>query len=869
MSWIQRFSNVFRQRRLDREIEEEFASHIEEALDRGSSIEEARKAFGNPLRHREYSRDVRLLPWLDSLTSDIVFGWRQLRKRRVTSAAAILSLALALGATTAVFRLVDAVLLRTLPVAEPDRLSYLATSFVDREGRPDYSDDFDYPTFRRYAAVLQDRADLMVVGMAARQDALLPLGSEPERINRQFVSGNVFGVFGLRPALGRLLAPYDDLTPGGHPVAVLSYDFWTRRFAQDPNILGKTFRIGSDRFEIVGVGPKGFIGTEPGDLTDIFIPAMMNTQAINSPGWSWFRIWMRPKPGWTADQVRQVLQGGFLPEQLEQKQRLLLLPAAAGASNLQRQYRRPLLILTLLVVMVLLVACANVGNLMAAQAAARAREMALRVSIGAGRSRLIQLVLVESALLAAAASALGALFAGWSAPLVVSMLRMPEDPVRLVLHAGWRELGFGIALAFFVTLLFGLAPALRASAVQPASALKGGDNPHTRRRLTNALLAAQITFCVLVQFIAGLFVATFQRLSTRPLGFSAEHVLAMDVSARGEQPLASWMRVADELRQTPGVEVVSLAGWPLLSGNGWTASVQVPGRPVEARSPYFLDVSPGFLGTMRIALLDGRDFRLGDNSLASGPGKSLPSVGIVNEAFARAYFDGRNPVGRWLDVSRDKDRSTPLQIIGYVRDAAYRNLREPIRPTVYVPHGARPTNSTFLVRTTDDPLALAGVLRRRISEAGPEFRVRTIQPQSNFVRWHLLRERLLAALSGFFAIVALVLAAIGLYGVLHHSVTVRQREIGIRMALGARPVNVVQRVTGAAVGVVCVGLTLGSAAGIAAGRLVQALLYDVKATDPEAFAIPALILLAAAFLAALPPALRAARIDPARTLHSE
>ncbi len=428
MSWTKRFCNVFRQRRLNRELEEEFAAHIEEAIERGSSAEEARKAFGNVLQHREYSRDVRLLPWLDSLASDIVFGWRQLNKRRATSAAAVLSLALALGATTAVFRLVDAVLLRALPVAEPERLSYLATSFIDREGRPDYSDDFDYPTFRRYRDLVKDRADLMVVGMAARQDALLPSGGEPERINRQFVSGNVFGVFGLQPTLGRLLAPYDDLTPGGHPVAVLSYDFWTRRFARDPNILGKTFRIGNDRFEIVGVGPKGFIGTEPGELTDIFFPAMMNAQAINSPGWSWFRIWMRPRPGRTAEQVRQILQAGFLREQLEQGQRLLLLPAAAGASNLQRQYRRPLLILALLVVLVLLVACANAGNLLTAQAAARAREMALRVSIGAGRWRLIQLVLVESALLAAAASALGALFAGWSAPLVVSMLRMPEDP---------------------------------------------------------------------------------------------------------------------------------------------------------------------------------------------------------------------------------------------------------------------------------------------------------------------------------------------------------------------------------------------------------------------------------------------------------
>src|SRR6266511_1754861 len=415
MSWITHFANLFRQRRLHDELEEELASHIDEAVERSRSAAEARRAFGGALRYREQSRDLKLLPWLDALASDVVFGWRQRNKRRAASAA-----------TTAVFRLVDAVLLRTLPVAEPERLSFLTTRLIDREGRPDYRDDFDYPTFRKYRDLVADRADLMVVGIAARQDAMFPSSDEPEKIKRQFVSGNVFGVFGLQPALGRLLTPHDDATPGAHPVAVLTYEFWTRRFSRDPNVVGKNFRIGNDRFEIVGVAPKGFIGTEPGELTDVFVPAMMNAQAINSPGWSWFRIWMRPKPGWTPEQVRQPLQAEFLRDHEERvksfdadtprqvidrymSQILALMPAAEGASDLQKQYRRPLLILGVLVALVLLVASVNVGNLQTAQAAARAREMALRVSIGAGRWRLIQLVLVESALHAGLASALGAL----------------------------------------------------------------------------------------------------------------------------------------------------------------------------------------------------------------------------------------------------------------------------------------------------------------------------------------------------------------------------------------------------------------------------------------------------------------------------
>ena len=886
MSWITHFANLFRQRRLHDELEEELASHIDEAVERGRSAAEARRAFGGALRYREQSRDLKLLPWLDALASDVVFGWRQLNKRRAASAAAILSLALAIGATTAVFRLVDAVLLRTLPVAEPERLSFLTTRLIDREGRPDYRDDFDYPTFRKYRDLVADRADLMVVGIAARQDAMFPSSDEPEKIKRQFVSGNVFGVFGLQPALGRLLTPHDDATPGAHPVAVLTYEFWTRRFSRDPNVVGKNFRIGNDRFEIVGVAPKGFIGTEPGELTDVFVPAMMNAQAINSPGWSWFRIWMRPKPGWTPEQVRQPLQAEFLRDHEERvksfdadtprqvidrymSQILALMPAAEGASDLQKQYRGPLLILGVLVALVLLVASVNVGNLQTAQAAARAREMALRVSIGAGRWRLIQLVLVESALLAALASALGALFASWTAPFIISMLRMPEDPVRIVLNAGWREVAFGVALALFVTLLFGLAPALRASAVSPVNALKGGEDPHSRRPLMNGLLAAQMAFCVLVQFVAGLFVTTFQRLSTRPLGFSHEHVLAMGVSARTEHPVGTWMQAAEELRQTPGVEAVSLAIWPLLSGNGWTSNVRAPGHPIEARSPYFLGVSAGFIETMRIALLDGRDFRPGDTGpRLSGPGKPVPGVGIVNEAFARTYFDGQNPVGKRVDVSQEKDALAPMEIVGYVHDAAYRDLRERIRPTVYVPLGAR-SSSTFLVRTAGNPMALASVLRRRVSETRSDFRVRTIQPQSNFVRWHLLRERLLAALSSFFAIVALVLAAVGLYGVLNYSVTQRLREIGIRMALGASSAQVVRRVTAGLMGMVGLGLLIGLAGGVACGRFVEGLLFDVKSTDPGAVVAPLLTLLGAALLSAVPPAIRAVQVDPAQILRSE
>ncbi|HEV3199378.1 MAG TPA: ABC transporter permease [Bryobacteraceae bacterium] len=888
MSWTRRFANLFRQGRLNDELEEELASHVEEAMERGRSAAEVRQAFGTALYYREQSRDIKLLPWLDALVSDIVFGWRQLNKHRAISAAAIISLALAVGATTASYRLVDAVLLRPLPIAHPERVSFLAYTFIDHDGRPDYHDDFDYPTFRQYRETVADRADLMVVGHPTRQDATLGTAEGPEPFFRQYVSGNVFGVFGLQPAIGRLLTPNDDVTPGGHPVAVLSHDYWTRRFGRDPKIVGQSFRYNNARYEIVGVAPKGFTGTEPGFITDVFIPAMMNAQAINSHGWMWFRIWARPKAGVAPEQIRQPLQAVFTNANRENvknfrsdtpkseidqylSESILLFPAGSGASGMQKNYRRPLLILACLVALVLVVACANVGNLLAAQAMARAREMALRISIGAGRWRLIQLVLVESALLAVLASAAGALFSWWSAPFVVSMLAPPEDPVRLILGADWRALAFGVALTVLVALGFGLAPALRASSVKPASALKGGDDSLSRRGVMHPLIAVQMALCVLVLFVAGLFVTTFQRLSNHPLGFSHERVLAMETFSSGKkQPPEIWMQVAERLRQTPGVESIALSGWTLLTGNNWTSTVRVPNRAAEPRSPYFLEVSPGFFETMGIGLVDGRDFRPGDASPAVIFGQEQPvaGVGIVNEAFARTYFDGQNPVGRSAQVSQGKYPAVQMQVVGYVRDAAYSLVREPVRPTVYVPIQEK-DGATFVIRTAGDPRALAPELRRAPQESRPDFRVRNIDFQSALVRRQMIRERLLATLSFFFGVVALVLAVIGLYGVLNYSVIQQRREIGIRMALGARSGHVVGRVTTGMLAMVSLGSAIGLAGGLASGRFVEALLFEVKATDLGIVVVPLLTLLGAAVLAAVPPVIRAVRIDPAQTLRSE
>jgi predicted permease len=473
--------------------------------------------------------DQRAFPWVDALIGDVRYGWRQILRYRTGSAAAILSLGIAIGAAMAAFQLVDAVLLRSLPVADPARLFMAALGGSNANGDERYRDDFDYPEFREYSEASRDVADVLLVGMSGRTQVIFEGATEPERLYRQFVSGNVFPILGLLPATGRLLGVADDVTPGAHPVAVLSYDFWTRRFANDPAVVGRRFRNGASTFQIVGVAPKGFTGTEPGTLTDLFVPSTMNVQALNSSGWSWFRIWVRPKAGVTPEAVRQALQARLTARNAEHartlpadaagasrdallSERLNLIPAGGGTSGLQRTFRGPLFVLAALVTLVLLIACGNVANILATRTLARSRELALRVSIGAGRARLAQMLLVESLVLASLAGAVGLVFAAWSAPFVVSLLAVPEDPVRVVLGADLRTAVFGLALIVSVTCALGLAPVLRASAMRPASALKGTGEAGSHRRLTRSLVTMQVAFSVFVLFVAVLFSTTFARL---------------------------------------------------------------------------------------------------------------------------------------------------------------------------------------------------------------------------------------------------------------------------------------------------------------------------------------------------------------------
>ena len=884
MSIWSRISNLFRGNRVDREIDEELESHIAEAVANGRDPDEARRAFGSPLRHREASRDALLIGWLDSLRADTIFGLRQLRKSKITSLAAVLSLALAIGSCMAAFRLIDAVLFRPLPVTNADRLYEVSRHAVFNNESFTY-DAWSYPLFQTMRAAVKDEAELVAISNAEPEDLTYKSDQEMERAQIQYVCGWMFPTFGLRAKLGRLLSENDNLQPGAHPYAVLSQGYWEHRFGEDPKIVGRTFRLGNRVYEIVGVVDGKFTGTEPGTMVDIFVPVMMHP-GVSANDWSWHRTLATVKPGAAVEPLRAKLEtvtrafeeqrmngamAGMPKEALDafRNQRVLLEPAASGASELRTDTRRPLTILGVLVVLVLLIACANVANLMTAQASARARELALRISIGGGRWRLVQLVLVQSACLALLAAALGSLFAWWAAPFVVGMINPPENPARLFLPADWRVLGFGLAIALAVALLFGLLPALRASTVNPVTALKGGEDPRARRRLMHGLIGAQVAFCFLVLFVAGLFVTTFERLSHESTGFSADRVLVVDTVTKQPQPLVYWNQLLEQLRHRQGIEAVGMSDAPLLGGGNWNNFISVDGLPSNGIITYMRRVSPGWIDALRIPLADGRDFL---------PQDSQPGSALVNQAFTNVYFNGKSPVGRPFDIVFSGNFRLHFQAVGMIGNVRYQDLRQPFVPQVYLPFRITRENgepqevggANLLVRATNpNPLVLSQFLRDEIPRLRPEFRVSRIRTQLEINQSHTVRERLLATLAVFFSVVALLLAGVGLYGMLHYYVLQRRREIGIRIAVGAGVANIARIVTIDVFIALAIGSAAGLALGVASARFMASLFYQVKATDPPMLIVPAVILALVAVLAAIPAVIRASRVDPASMLRVE
>jgi predicted permease len=888
MSLLSRIRNAVRPHRLERDLDEEQRFHLEaRAADyarAGQPPEDAARAarlrFGNALHLREMSRSARLVPWLDSLVRDIRFGVRMLGKNRAVTTTALLSLALAIGACTAAFSLVDALILRPLPVRDPKSL------FVVTYRRGDTRDRvaFNYPLYQRFRAAVGDRAELFTATTPWPRAAVMDDSGQKEKVQPQWVSGNYFGVLGVQPALGRVLTPDDDRNPGQHPVAVLSYSFWQRRFGGSAEVVGRWMEMEDKRYQVIGVARRGFFGIEPGVRIDFWVPNMMwSAQALTESAWSWFRILGRSRPGVSNQQVWEAMQPTFsafrrersaeMPpdtprSELELSLRMTVHVASAanGPSDFRNGFKRPLWILAAVAGLILLIACSNLANLFLARAAAREREMAMRISIGAGRGRLIQQVLVEGGLLVLLSTIAGVVLSALAAPAVVAGVSTRNNPLWLDLRTDWRLAACAAVIGGGTLLLFCLLPALRAAGVAPDRVLRSESARHSAgSAMLRPLIAVQVGFSFAVLFVGGLLLTTFRNLVNADLGFSKSGIVLFQIDRhkllKPEAERAAALDLLDQTRRLPGVLGAGTSGFALFSGSGWDNTIRFPGRPPELVTPYLLDVSPGFFQAMGIRLLGGRDLAAGDTA------PDVPSV-VINQAFADRFFPGEDPMGKVFFRVIDRNRSFRCEVVGVVRNAKYLNIREEQRPTAYLPmrglYGA-----SLAVRTSGDRAADIPGLRREIEGINPAVHLADADLQSALIANVMVHERMLAMLAAFFAAVALALAAIGLYGVLSYTVVRRTREIGIRVALGAPPGSVVRMVVRDIAWMMAAGLAAGAGAGTVFGGSVETLLYHVKASDAWSYALPGAALLAAAAASAIPPVLRAARVDPMEALRCE
>ena len=892
MSWLSRIANAFRPCRVDRRLDEEMTFHIECRIadlvaggmtrDRAEAM--ARRQFGNRLRLREQSRDVKLLPWLDSLVRDVRLGGRMLRKNWLVTAAAILSLSLALGACMAAFSLVDALILRRLPVHQPERLIYLTYPSSNPEMPED--DVFSDPAFVRLRDAGRGRVDLFAMAYPNKPRVTFDVATgERETVRAQFVSADAFERLGVGPAAGRLLTMQDDERPGARPVAVLSHAFWMQRFGGDPGIVGRWFvvhRAKEDRqFQIIGVTEPRFTGMEPGYSTDVWIPyAMQDPSTFRNSGYRALRVIGRLKDDIAVEQVHGVLQAAFTnfrrddaadfgpntpPDRVAQyvNSPLHVRSAATGPSPLRARFQRALWVLSGIAALMLLIAGSNVANLFLARIAAREDEMALRLSLGAGRGRLIQQLLIESALVTGAACLIGAMFATAAAPWVVSLLRSADDPVFLDLRVGWRFIAFISGMALLSGALLGLAPASRASGVEPMTALKAtGGRTSARARAMRPFVVMQVAFSLIVLFVGGLLVRSFATLSSVNPGFAQSGVLLVSWEAaqriEPNQQRAALLQVFDRLRDLPGVAAVSAAEGNVLGRFGY--DVPLPNTSRGTIEATLSRVTPGFFETMKIPLLAGRTFTFDDFDA------ERPTMVIVNESFAKRYFGSLRAVGSRLDLRWGGPRA-PHEVVGVVADARY-DLRKTPAPTIYVLiplYG----HDTLHVRVAGDANRIAARLREEVHAATPLLRVTSVTSQAAMVNRTVVRERLLALLAGFFALVGLVLTAVGLYGTLSYAVVQRTREIGIRVALGARAVGAVRSVLTDSASMTLIGALCGLAGGVYASRFVDTMLFEVSPLDVSSLVLPLGMLMLVALAAAAVPAWRAARVDPVIALRNE
>jgi putative ABC transport system permease protein len=882
MSLWSRLVNVIRGDRLIADIDEELESHVAEAIAQGRDPEEARRAFGALLQHRDSSRDTRRLVWLDDLVMDVRYAVRVLARQPGFLAAAVLSLALGIGANTAIFGLIDAVMLRAMPVSAPQQLVEVVKRYDSGQ-----TGAISFPLFE----YLRD-GNSVFSGMFAQGTSLLrtdiDVRGSTDRLNAALVSGGYYGVLGLSPAAGRLLVETDDV-PGASSVAVISDGYWQRRFARDPSVIGATFAVNGASITIVGVTPPAFSGTVPGSDTDVTFPLSMaglvqgrDDSWRRRDGYNFLSVMGRLRPGTTVGRadaaIRAIFssriqsEAGRAPDANERRrilgQTVSLVAGHGGFSGLRARFSEPLLVLMALVGFVLLLACANLSSLLLARAAARQREILVRCAIGAGRGRLVRQFLTESLVLAGLGAAAGVALAAWLRSALVAMM---ANGGTLILPAptDWRLFTFLAGVALTTCVLVGLVPALHAARTHVGAGLTDARGA-TRGRLGRALVVAQIALSLVLLVGATLFVGALVRLYGIDAGFRREGILTftLDTRDKPESPHRQAVEggVLQRINALPGVASTSAVQILFISGGGWNGSVHIDGympAPGEELITNFNAVAPRFFDTMGTPLVAGRDFDQAD--MRSSPANK---VAIVNEAFAKAYFAGSSPLGRRLSMAGWPDR---YEIVGVAKDAKYLNLKEAFPKTVYFPLGQNRLGApTLLVHTTaSDPMWVRPNVEAVLRELDPAMRLGNVRSFAQHVDRSILNERIMATLGAFFGALALVVACLGIFGVMAFQVAQRTREFGVRMSLGATRRGVTALVLRDVSVMLLAGCLIGGVAAAALSRVAKSFLFGVTATDPAAFLFAVVLLAVAGFSAACVPAWRAARVDPTVALRHE
>ncbi len=875
-----RLNGWWRRDAIDAELQEEIRTHLEmKAADLGGP-RPARQGFGNPALVLEDARNVWGWPRLEAFGQDLRYGTRLLLRAPGFTAVAVVSLAIGIGANTAIFSLVDKVLIRKLPVEEPDRL--VVVSATRGQGISTTSSFADFVDYR-------DRNEVFEGLVATFQRALtLSDGGQAERIQGLIVSGNYFSVLGVRPAHGRGFLPEEDETASTHPVVVIGYGLWQRRFGADPGLVGRTVSLNAYPYTVVGIAPPGFNGTVAGSAPDAFVPLMMMGRIATSPVdllfgprdrlSGWLQLLGRLKPDSTREQAAaaMTLLGSQivrahpnLDPNLRVEPKFVIEDGSRGHTTLLRDIRFPLQMLMAIVGLILLIACANVANLLLARARTRQKEIAVRLAIGAGRMRLIRQLLTESLLLSTLGGAAGLALAASISGVIVGFTPPNNNAfssLTLDDQLDLRVLAFTLAISVLTGILFGLAPALVASRPDLVSALRDEATVFGKKlrhlNLRNLLVVGQVAVSVIVLVGAGLCVRSLRNLSAIDTGFDPAKVLVMsvDVGLSGynrERGLQFYSDLLERVQRLSGVEAVSLATQIAL-GDGFGATMRADGyapRPGEDLGSDFNQIGPDYFGVMQIPLLEGREFGPTDTTT------TLP-VAIINQTAARRFWPGQSALGRRVIIGRPPYDSTRV-VVGVVKDSKYRRLTEEVRPAVFTPFfQSYRGDMTLHVRTTGEPAAMLAAVRREVQALDrslPLYNTRTLEEQKTR---SLYTSRLAAALLTTFGLLALLLAAVGLYGVMAYAVKRRMHEIGIRMALGAQGSDVRRLVMVEGTAIMTIGLLLGLGGALAGTRLVGSFLYGVRPNDPIAFAGAAVLLATVTLLATYLPARHASRIDP-------